>query len=406
MVNGQVDKESFNQLPLFPCYFVNDQAFATLQEAAIKCLYVTLDFDHTLIRRPGNEKKEIYKVYSKQLQNGTFERSTLLKEVKVKPRIPQDGIKELYDHKYGNKDIDKETLASKGIKIIEDHFYQCWDDSKIYIMNHSAGYDSRLLSSIIKKCGFTNVYFTCWQPEIEDFLKIMKYQGWDDKYIIPVKPNSNSIDYYAEILDFDFIGANYCEAERFWAGPALGKKVLTDLDFDFSNVVGISALFSDETMKSNRLKWSDIGWFIGCFLFDNPSIWLIGGLDIILPFISKEWIQLMTTYKIPVGIDEFKLEMLRQVDPTMLNLDRFPNPRFKIGPLLKKQGFHPFQMISEETRKKMENSFLQSWYCNTFKKESILPFPDILKYYDSRTTEYIKAAIFEYLIDEDCNITV
>jgi hypothetical protein len=76
-----------------------------------------------------------------------------------------------------------------------------------------------------------------------------------------------------------------------------------------------------------------------------------------------------------------------------------------MGPELKENGYHKHQQLSTETVIKMEDAFTDSWYCRTFQKQDILPLPDIAKYYDDRITDYIKAAICDWLIGRGCEVS-
>ena len=69
-----------------------------------------------------------------------------------------------------------------------------WDDSKMQVVSHSSGYDSRVISMAIKELGKNAVFVeTC--GESEGFKKIMDYFGWKD-YIITHCPMDNPVDIF------------------------------------------------------------------------------------------------------------------------------------------------------------------------------------------------------------------
>ena len=406
--------EPYAQIPMFPCYRIKQtgECFFSLQEATINSKSVTFDPDHYLIRRPGNIKMPVYAEYSRQLQAGIFARPTFFEEIEAVPPRPAPGIQQMYGRTFGQEEIGLEQLARLAVEAITGFIERSWEPDRIHVMPHSSGFDSRLISAILRRLGEKNgmdwlgqLYFVCWQPEIPEFLRLMVHFGWPARMIIPVYPWRQPEDYYRDILDFDFIGRNYCEAERFWAGPSLGAMALNELGVGYDEELrGIGALFSDETGKANRLGWPDVGFFAGCYFFDNPSPWLGSHARFMFPFVSGDYLEIITRYRIPVGLDFFKRACLKLLDPALIDNEALPNARFRIGPVLSKKGYHAYQAISEKTRLEMAERFLASWYCRKFKKDEVVPFPPVLRYYDEKTTEYIKAAIVNYLIGEGCEI--
>lgn len=54
-----------------------------------------------------------------------------------------------------------------------------WDDSKTQVISHSSGYDSRVMSMIIRDLGREPIFVEVG-GEVEKFKKVMKYFGWKD----------------------------------------------------------------------------------------------------------------------------------------------------------------------------------------------------------------------------------
>lgn len=412
MESGIQIKEPFEQLPLFPCYRIKgtNYDFFTLQEAAEHQYFVTPDPDHALIRRPGKEKKAIYKERSKELHAGTYTRPTFCKEIVALPPEPSPNICSLYSSTSGKKKMRVEVLAQRCVEALMYSIQSQWDNSKVHIMPHSSGYDTRLITGILRNLRKKNgdewlgtVLFYCFEPEIAYAKKIFDYMEWPKDWWIPVREGVGPVDYYAEVMDFSIIGKLYCEAERLWLGPVLAKLVLEERGYT-DDLIGISALFGDETCKWNRLRWNDLGFFLACYFFDNPSPWLGSHVKFMFPFASKWWLHLLTEYRIPDKVDLFKLEMLKVIDPKLTDPYKLPNYRFILGPELRERGFHDYQRISSDTVRNMTKRFRESWYCNIYKKEDVLPFGNVLKYYDSRNTEYIKAAVYENLLERGCKL--
>lgn len=408
-------KEPFNQLPMFPCFRIKgtDQEFFTLQEAAVHLKNITPNPTHELIRRPGNghQKYPIYKDRSKDLQTkGIFTRPTLIKEIESKPPTTVDGISSYYHREFGKKKIDIDIFIKLSIDALTESIEKQWDSNMLHIMPFSSGYDTRLiallLENLYKKNGpdwFGDMIFYVFEPEIEYAINIFNYLEFPNEWLIPIRPgNKTGIDYYAEVLDFDRVGEWYCEAERFWAGPVLSRIVLRD-ELGIGDAVGISGLFGDETSKANKRDWPDVGYFVSCFHFDNPTPFLGTDVRFMFPFVSREYLDVITEYKMLLKVDPNKLKIISKLNKIFADIKKMPNYRFIHGPVLRKNGHDKFQILSQDTVKKMEASFLNSWYCKTYNKDHLLPFPSVMPYYSVVGTEYIKAAIYENLIKKGCN---
>jgi hypothetical protein len=64
--------------------------------------------------------------------------------------------------------------------------YDAWDASKFNLVFHSSGYDSRVISWMVRKIHNEkggNVLFVCFPPELELMRDIMYYEGWDSSQI-------------------------------------------------------------------------------------------------------------------------------------------------------------------------------------------------------------------------------
>ena len=92
-------------------------------------------------------------------------------------------------------------------KLLIDSLENKWNPSKVHLIFHSAGYDSRILSASIKELYLKNgkdwlgdILFICKSPEGEIFKKIMKYEGWQKSQYVILKD---------EPLEYDKEGFNY-----------------------------------------------------------------------------------------------------------------------------------------------------------------------------------------------------
>jgi len=100
----------------------------------------------------------------------------------------------------GKKPLRPKRLLS----ILHEVVFDLWSQTKdnFNVIFHSSGWDSRLLSSIIRKAYLEDpkeVIFICWEPEGALFKDIIRYEGWDeDQFFILDRYN------YKEFNMFDF----------------------------------------------------------------------------------------------------------------------------------------------------------------------------------------------------------
>jgi len=398
------DREPYLQLPMIPYYARGMSAASSLHTAAGR--HANARHDHALIRRPGGDaRKQIYIERSKAIRAGNYGRETLLKEVTVRIKRAAPEVEALYRLAHGTAEAKPVTFAGRAIEGFLAHIERSWDPTAKHVVMFSSGYDSRLLGALLKKIAdergvewLGDTRFCCFQPEVAYAKRVYDHIGLPAEMWWPITPDAPAKDYYKSCLDFNTIGAQLSESERFWGGALLIQ--LTLGDWLNGHVQGISALFSDETSKWNRKRWSDIGWFIGCYLFDNPGI-LPGRPDIpfIFPFASVEWIKLVTKYRLPMAVDDCKLEMIKQLDVKLADTRALPNFRFQIGPMrVRNGGFEDQQRISKATAEAMENAYRASWYAQKF-GPAVLDYQNdrVFRYYDDRNVHYLKAAIFDHL---------
>lgn len=423
------------QLPMFPVYQTADGSqYRTLHEAARALKTVRANPGHTLIRRPAEKQNmERYAQRAKRIIDGTYDRSTLLQDVRAVMQPMPAELTKLLPKQSGKQhvdDVDKHT--DKLLATLIKHVRRSWNPHARHVVMHSSGYDTRLITSVLKHVAMEEgnnwlgeVTFVCFQPEIKHARAVFDYLGWPKSTWFPVDAGKPAVDYYAPCLDFKTIGANVSESERFWGGPLLTQLRLGGYLTDTAKPLQIlSALFSDETCKWNRLKWGSVAWFVGCFLFDNPGIMPgVPQVEAILPFVNAEWLQLMSTFYLPRSIDDSKLALLQRLDPALADTKRFPNWRFSAKAIrernvaaeaarcgLAPENIHNHidqQKISQATAQKMEADYAASWYAQKVGPKKLdYQHRSYFVYWCDRNTHYMKAAFYQHLIDQGVNVTL
>lgn len=283
------------------------------------------------------------------------------------------------------------TLVEALIKTIEKN----WDGNKIHVQAHSSGYDSRLLSFIIKKLynkygkeWLGEMYFICWQPEIDQFLRIMEYEGWSDDHIILIKPDAPATDYFAEAINFEYMGSIF-KPHRF---------IIRCFDYFFdkeveklgNNIQLISGLWSDEVLRRGKI-WNTRLELEQYMIDDTHFDW--GDYDTILPFASDEFITAFENFNMgSLKPDDVKIGMINHLDKGLAKLENY---RFKYWEIMKREkyGQHPVYKISPAVREKAQQEYDKSKYRKS--KGINITIPNYISNKDSAFVHYMKAAMME-----------
>jgi len=386
-----------NQLPIPPKYRVvgNSEKFNTLRDAASQIDKLTLNDNYYIhIKKLPLSIKKNYNILANELSiNGEITRPTLFKEIEAVTADITPNIKSILNRKLKRNSISLKKYGDILLKSIMDHLNNVWDDSALYVMSHSSGYDSRLISRIIKELGKKNIRFICFQPEIEEFKKIMAYEGWASDHIITIKEDAPLLDYFAEAVDFVKVGKHSSDVSKFitYCFRYVLSKEIEKMSGD---VRIISGLHADELLVSRR---SRPAYFTVRMMHDIFFEW--GEYDPLLPFLSVGFLNHYVKYNISVSTNEIKKSMISILDPHLFDLENY---KWKYRKYIKLTGTHPVYSISKGIRNGMLKSFNRSWYCRELNKNINLPL--YISNKDDNYREYTKAAICEYFIDNDYKI--
>ena len=267
-------------------------------------------------------------------------------------------------------------------------------------MSHSSGYDSRTVSVVLrelrKKYGdnwLGEMYFVCWEPEIEDFKAIMDYQGWSEDRLILVKPGE-TVDYYKEFLSFDYVGRNYSEADRFLPQEDNFNNVARGLCAP-ENLQIVTGNHCDEVMDCN---WINYGYYFIKHLSDTSSYRNIYN-SYLTPYTSYDVLKILLRYNIgrPTRVLT-KLEIIKHIDPGLAEFKNFTPQQYR------KKYQIGCERLSKDVVMKMEGDLKNSWYFKTLQPKIKFPFQQKVVYKSEGTKTYIKAAICEYLIEKGVTV--
>jgi len=310
---------TINQLPIPPKYrIVGDTTkLNSLQDAAERLYNLTINKDYYIYTRnvPKSVKSNYAKLSQLLRETGEITRPTLFKEIEAVTGDIDTNVIEILNKRLNKEPISVKKYGKLVLQSIMDHIENIWDDSMLYVMSHSSGYDSRLISGIIKKLGKKNVCFMCFQPEIDQFKKIMLYEGWSSDHIVTIGEDIEFIDYYSAATRFTEVGKYASDASKFitYCFRYVLEKEIEKLN---TNVRIISGLHSDELLVSGR---SSPAYFTVRMLHDIFFEW--GKYDPVLPFLSVDFMNHYINYDIKTSTNDIKKTMIDLLDPGLFDLE-------------------------------------------------------------------------------------
>ncbi len=106
-------------------------------------------------------------------------------------------------------------------KAVKTYLREVWDPNGKYLILHSSGYDSRIISMSLAELRdeglkLGEIHFRCHQPECPEFFKIMRIEGWDkSQYSRFPGKNRSYYDIGTPISTNGFLG--YGQQMNFWS---------------------------------------------------------------------------------------------------------------------------------------------------------------------------------------------
>ena len=371
-------------------YKTNDKYYDSIQEAAISCKNVTLNksyvprnwkthraiFDHPLC----NQEDIINKV-------NNFSQPTMFEEIEaVFPPLHTD-VLELLKVVPTQDKTDIKALTRKVHDRIVDYILKYWDSSKIHCMPHSSGHDSRIISNMIRKLNLPGeIHFICVEPEVNVARNIVDYIGWPKDSFIGL--TGGPVDYFADVMDFSYLGANWSEVSRMVIGEFKVLKAINEIA-PADQIHTISGSRLDEVFGSD--------WNAGSLLFNSftgsmsaKSKWD----EVIIPVVSVSVLREVFKYK-KMGAKKVKPILQKMVNP---GLEQFKNVTSR---------YREYDRISKSFIRYITKSVQNSWYAKTFKK---IPIPikgtRIIQAHTDLMKDYVKAAICEHIVKHGCIIKI
>lgn len=398
------------QLPMLREYITEKGGrYKILTDAAISLGRVTIDKDFSDTTKSDDK--------------------TFFKEIKVAPPILNGMVKEYVNR---SKDFCTYMSPEKFIDLLTKVVVEGWESTKFHIIFHSSGYDSRLLSYILKKLLQKNgekwlgdILFICWEPEGTCFKRIMKWGGWSKKQYY-IYQEGMTTDYRAELIEFDnvhrWVNASVGPIQP--VGPSIVAAKRDGLIPDDRKIHVMAAWGVDEFCKAHSLinkqkKYKETYYRrfnMGFRKYDNPvinimiSLWLYPSFNPTYDFdedIPATWSSVeCDSFSFPFA-DVRIIESL--VSKEFIKKQVRSQLPISLGNLLEGEGGdgtwanQPAE-LSKKVRKKTANDFNNSWYNKNISKLEYNIFPSFNNHSSSLWREYVLASMCEYLIKKGVEI--
>lgn len=236
--------------------------------------------------------------------NLTFDERFLRRE--FRPKWYETPFKEIRFTFPGERSRDKEILQPISVteldlrsyiellkNKIKDYFRKMLVPEEKYIVMHSAGYDSRILSACLMELRgeieTRNIHFRCHQPECEGFFKIMEMEGWPkDQYSCYPGKEKNYYEVGGTLNGFQ----NYNQAMRFWGDIVKDEKEWIAIGGfganEYFKYVGKNLIRKNKRTNCEQLD----------MLLDNypdegqwEGLWMRNFKDVYLPYLGYEFMK-------------------------------------------------------------------------------------------------------------------
>lgn len=377
------------------------EVFYTIQEAANYLGKVTV--------RPGYRHPANYDVQRLQKfkQSRQFCRGTLFKEIEAVSFDMNDKMVRLMDLEPGNRQLNDAEFGEKMVTALIRFFLRNWNPLLVHVVAHTGGYDSRLLSGILKTLGkelgkdLGTLYFVCIQPEVESFKTVMEIEGWESKQIIGL--DSQDLNYCRESLLFPNVGRYCSDINTGRLGCyCQGFMMRKQLEKVAGNQGGqIITGYAGIRYVANRRRWrTDIARCLFGYWYDVH--WEVPMWNPMDPFLSADCLTLALENEPSSDTGRIARFALRAVDPQLATVPRHSGKDLPME-------------LSHGTRAMLQKDFEASWYfksvlygrSQTWKLGRFFPGGGMSRQFDTANvwTQYFKAAICEHLINEGCEVT-
>jgi len=329
-------------------------------------------------KQTGDRSSRIYDVLSENLtidKNHVAkyyynDHKTLFDEINIIPYydvLDMDIINKLSALKFKSKKISVRYFQISIIRILSDFIEKYWDNKKNNIVFHSSGYDSRLLSGIIRRIynrrgddWLGNILFICLTPEHEKFLKIMRYEGWypNQFCICPIEEGLR--------LDFDnawkeLNGTSSYPVNGVYHGVKYAKMIGRILSGDdkirIMSMSFLNELFlllreiTDKNLETKNVVHAFFSKYYYSMYSDFQSV---HNCEVVTPILNFDILKLFLESDVEVAVDMRK-NIVKMMDMDLYNLERYPDM---------------VMFVNSDVFTKSIRNYTNSWYGKNIKPEA------------------------------------
>lgn len=279
-----------------------------------------------------------------------------------------------------------------------------WDSKATHIHLHSSGFDSRILSCMIRnlfqKHGsdwLGHMAFVCSKWEGPSFRKIMEYEGWNQNQYLVVREKSKDEDVWAPIF-LDFKNAWQRSQGDFTRARSifvyLPEMASQELKFPLNNVQIWHTDGHGLVSQKNGAGMRD--WFE--MLYAGPSGGIRPEWEVISPYHNLDLLKFIL--QSPFSFDKpMRLQLIAIMDKRLVKI-----------PNLNKLGHIPWRHSSFALEKALQD-YRKSWYGRKIRPNAVWPEVKEYRYKNWRqinkmTSHWTIASFCDYLLASGYKIKV
>lgn len=278
------------------------------------------------------------------------------------------------------------------INTVTNYIEDTWEKDKFHIVTHSGGWDSRILSVILRDIHnrrgasfIGNIFFACFGQECKYQKKIMDIEGWNSNQY-----GSFPYDeaFFTHQLNFkkawyNFNGPNsYPLNWRFWITDKLGVK---PEDTDYYAAGYFNEVFQMIGRGRNNQLRNFINKYYYTFSVRTSSAYPIS--NIIQPIINPQTLELFIKSKVAYPPNT-RHSVLKKLNPKLSSIDRLSNPP-------------RWPTIPPKNISQAKKDYFGSFY-GTKIKPAINVEPELA--HSNWWSHWSTASLIEHLLEEGCEI--
>lgn len=301
---------------------------------------------------------------------------TIFNEVNIVPfnKAYSSKLKNFGQKKISRVKVSREKFSVTMFNMLSDIIEQTWDPYKFHVLPHSSGYDSRLISTILKRLRkkngsdwFGDYVFIESNGESEQFKQVMKMEGWRKHIVMyegkdPSEAHSHSFNFKdawkAGLIGFP-VNSWYSQVEWLKKMDIAPESVQCYTGYganETTTAVRKSKLYSNMNYHS-EYKPSNLGLYFAWHYLHQLSAFTLNG-DWIHPFYNLNYLKALIKYSkghiehLHPGLSVSSV-VLETMEPELAKI------RKMVTGEVRKKGFFT---VSDRIIKQAVKNYKSSWY--------------------------------------------